>query len=59
MKLLLLGAETRAGQSTIDALHFTFGMAGSGRGALLYRHVASIHQSIELDRDIGDTLRAF
>jgi tight adherence protein C len=51
---LLLGAETRAGRSTIDAL-----ASVSDRVGLDEARSFTLRQSIELGSDIGDTLRTF
>jgi tight adherence protein C len=56
MNLLLLGAETRAGRSTIDALTSLSERLGLDEARSF---TATLRQSIELGSDIGDTLRAF
>jgi tight adherence protein C len=56
MNLLLLGAETRAGRSTIDALTSFSERLGLDEARSF---TATLRQSIELGSDIGDTLRAF
>ncbi len=56
MNLLLLGAETRAGRSTIDALGSFADRLGVDEARAF---VATLRQSMELGSDIGDALRAF
>jgi tight adherence protein C len=56
MNLLMLGAETRAGRSTIDALSSFSDRLGLDEARSF---TATLRQSIELGSDIGDTLRAF
>lgn len=56
MNLLLLGAESRAGRSTIDALTSFADRLGLDEARSF---TATLRQSIELGSDIGDTLRAF
>lgn len=56
MNLQLLGAETRAGRSTIDALTSFSERLGLDAARSF---TATLRQSIELGSDIGDTLRAF
>jgi tight adherence protein C len=56
MNLLLLGAETRAGRSTIDALTSFSERLGLDEARSF---TATLRQSIELGSDIGATLRAF
>lgn len=56
MNLLLLGAETRAGRSTIDALASLADRLGLDEARAF---VATLRQSIELGSDISDALRAF
>jgi tight adherence protein C len=56
MNLLLLGAETRAGRSTIDALASLSDRLGLDEA---HSFVATLRQSIELGSDIGDALRVF
>lgn len=56
MNLLLLGAETRAGRSTIDALGSLADRLGLDEARAF---VATLRQSIELGSDISDALRAF
>jgi tight adherence protein C len=56
MNLLLLGAEARAGRSTIDALTSFSERLGLDEARSFS---ATLRQSIELGSDIGDTLRAF
>jgi tight adherence protein C len=54
--LQLLGAETRAGRSTIDALASLADRLGLDEAHSL---VAIMRQSIELGTDVGDALRVF
>lgn len=56
MNLLLLGAENRAGRSTIDALGSFADRLGLDEARSF---VATLRQSIELGSDIGDALRVF
>jgi len=56
MNLLLLGAETRAGRSTIDALASFADRLGLDEARAF---VGTLRQSIELGSDVGDTLRVF
>lgn len=56
MNLLLLGAETRAGRSTIDALGSFADRLGLDEARAF---VGTLRQSIELGSDVGDALRVF
>jgi tight adherence protein C len=56
MNLLLLGAETRAGRSTIDAMGSFADRLGLDAARSF---VATLRQSLELGSDIGDALRVF
>lgn len=56
MNLLMLGAETRAGRSTIDALTSFADRLGLDEARSF---VATLRQSIELGSDISDTLKVF
>jgi tight adherence protein C len=56
MHLLMLGAETRAGRSTIDALAGFADRLGIDEARSF---VATLRQSIELGSDIGDALIVF
>ena len=56
MNLLLLGAETRAGRSTIDALASFGDRLGLDEARAF---VGTLRQSIELGSDVGDALRVF
>lgn len=56
MNLLMFGAETRAGRSTIEALGSFADRLGLDEARAF---VATLRQSIELGSDVGDTLRAF
>jgi tight adherence protein C len=56
MNLLLLGAETRAGRSTIDALTSFADRLGLDEARAF---VGTLRQSIELGSDVGDALRVF
>jgi tight adherence protein C len=56
MNLLLLGAETRAGRNTIDALSSFSDRLGLDEARSF---IATLRQSIELGSDVGDALRAF
>jgi tight adherence protein C len=56
MNLLLLGAETRAGRSTIEALASFADRLGLDAARAF---VATLRQSVELGSDVGDALRAF
>jgi tight adherence protein C len=56
MNLLLLGAETRAGRSTIDALASFSDRLGLDEARAF---VGTLRQSIELGSDVGDALRVF
>jgi tight adherence protein C len=56
MNLLLLGAETRAGRSTIDALASFADRLGIDQARAF---VGTLRQSIELGSDVGDALRVF
>ena len=56
MNLLLLGAETRAGKSTIDALASFADRLGLDEARAF---VGTLRQSIELGSDVGDALRVF
>jgi tight adherence protein C len=56
MNLLLLGAETRAGKSTIDALGSFADRLGLDEARAF---VGTLRQSIELGSDVGDALRVF
>ena len=54
MNLLLMGAETRAGRSTIDALGSFADRLGLDEARSF---VATLRQSVELGSDVGDGLR--
>jgi tight adherence protein C len=54
--LQIMGAEMRAGRSTIDALASLADRLGLDEGRSL---TAMLRQSIELGTDVGDSLRAF
>jgi tight adherence protein C len=54
--LMLLGAEMRAGRSTVDALDSIAGLLGLDEARSL---VAMLRQSVELGTDVGDALRVF
>lgn len=56
MNLLVLGAETRAGRSTTEALESFAERLGLDEARSF---VATLRQSIELGTDVGDALRAF
>jgi tight adherence protein C len=56
MNLMLLGAETRAGRSTIDALASFADRLGLDEARAF---VGTLRQSIELGSDVGDALRVF
>jgi len=56
MNLLLLGAENRAGRSTIDALASFADRLGLDEARAF---VGTLRQSIELGSDVGDALRVF
>ena len=56
MNLMLMGAETRAGRSTIDALSSFADRLGLDEARSF---VATLRQSIELGSDITDALVAF
>jgi tight adherence protein C len=56
MNLLLMGAETRAGRSTIDALGSFADRLGLDEARSF---VATLRQSVELGSDVADGLRAF
>jgi tight adherence protein C len=56
MNLLLLGAETRTGRSTIDALGSFADRLGLDEARAF---VGTLRQSIELGSDVGDALRVF
>ena len=56
MNLLLLGAETRAGKSTIDALASFADRLGLDEARAF---VGTLRQSIELGSDVGDALIVF
>jgi tight adherence protein C len=56
MHLLILGAETRAGRSTIDALKSFAERLGLDEARSF---VAMLQQSVELGTDVGDALRVF
>jgi tight adherence protein C len=56
MNLLLMGAETRAGRSTIDALGSFADRLGLDEARSF---VATLRQSVELGSDVGDALRVF
>jgi tight adherence protein C len=56
MNLVLLGAETRAGRSTIDALASFSDRLGLDEARSF---IATLRQSVELGSDVGDALRAF
>jgi len=56
MNLLLFGAETRAGRSTIDALASFADRLGLDEARAF---VGTLRQSIELGSDVGDALRVF
>jgi len=54
--LMLLGAEMRAGRSTVDALDSLADRLGLDEARSL---VAMLRQSVELGTDVGDALRVF
>jgi tight adherence protein C len=56
MNLLLMGAETRAGRSTVDALASFADRLGLDEARSF---VATLRQSVELGSDVGDGLRVF
>jgi tight adherence protein C len=56
MNLLLMGAETRAGRSTVDALASFADRLGLDEARSF---VATLRQSVELGSDVADGLRAF
>jgi tight adherence protein C len=56
MNLLLMGAETRAGRSTIDALASFADRLGLDEARSF---VATLRQSVELGSNVADGLRAF
>jgi len=56
MNLLLLGAENRAGRSTIDALASFADRLGLDEARAF---VGTLRQSVELGSDVGDALRVF
>jgi tight adherence protein C len=56
MNLLILGSETRAGRSTIDALSSFADRVGLDEARSF---VAMLRQSIELGTNVGDALRVF
>jgi tight adherence protein C len=56
MNLLLFGAETRAGRSTVDALASFADRLGIDAARAF---VGTLRQSIELGSDVGDALRVF
>jgi tight adherence protein C len=56
MNLLMMGAETRAGRSTIDALASFADRLGLDQARIF---VATLRQSIELGSDVGDALVVF
>jgi tight adherence protein C len=56
MNLLLMGAETRAGRSTIDALGSFADRLGLDEARSF---VATLRQSVELGSDVADGLRVF
>jgi tight adherence protein C len=56
MNLLMMGAETRAGRSMIDALASFADRLGIDQARSF---VATLRQSIELGSDVGDTLTVF
>ncbi|MBR0939086.1 type II secretion system F family protein [Bradyrhizobium jicamae] len=56
MNLMLFGAETRAGRSTIDALGSFADRLGLDEARAF---VGTLRQSIELGSDVGETLRIF
>jgi tight adherence protein C len=56
INLMLLGAETRAGRTTVDALDSLADRLGLDEARSL---VAMMRQSIELGTDVGDALRVF
>jgi tight adherence protein C len=56
MNLLLMGAEVRAGRSTIDALGSFADRLGLDEARSF---VATLRQSVELGSDVADGLRAF
>src|SRR5258708_18196434 len=56
MNLLLMGAETRAGRTTIDALGSLADRLGIDEARSF---VATLRQSVELGSDVADGLRAF
>jgi tight adherence protein C len=56
MNLLLMGAETRAGRSTVDALASFADRLGLDEARSF---VATLRQSVELGSDVADGLRVF
>jgi tight adherence protein C len=54
--LMILGAEMRAGRTTVDALDSLADRLGLDEARSL---VAMLRQSIELGTDVGDALRVF
>lgn len=56
MHLLILGAETRAGRSTTDALQSFAERLGLDEARSF---VAMLHQSVELGTNVGEALRVF
>ncbi len=56
MNLTLLGAETRAGRNTIDALSSFSDRLGLDESRSF---IATLRQSVELGSDVGDALRVF
>jgi tight adherence protein C len=56
MNLEMLGAEVRAGRSTLEALNSLADRLGLDEAASF---VATLRQSIELGGDVGDALRVF
>jgi tight adherence protein C len=56
MNLMLLGAESRAGRSTIDSLASFADRLGIDQARAF---VGTLRQSIELGSDVGDALRIF
>jgi len=56
MNLLLMGAETRAGRSTVDALASFADRLGLDEARAF---VATLRQSVELGSDVADGLRVF
>lgn len=56
LNLMMMGAETRAGRSTIDALDLLADRLAIDEARSL---VLVLRQSLELGTDIGDTLRVF